>query len=121
MAELQDVNPGDVITSQRQNDITDYIHDGTHEINTQFIRVGSTITIDSNRNITTTGSIITTGSVNGVAGSFTGNMKINNINTGSLINLTSSGVAFFASDGTTKIAILDDNGNLGILGMVYQL
>jgi hypothetical protein len=52
MASLVDVSPGDIVTSARQNDINDYIQDGTHKINTLSVDIGGTETIDSSRNIT---------------------------------------------------------------------
>ena len=103
MGELADVSPGDIITSQRQNDITDYIQQATHEVNTQFLRIGSTIVIDSGSNISTAGSIITTGSVKGVTGSFTNNVYASNIisdgrdttfGTASFSDITSGGGSF---------------------------
>ena len=119
--ELADVSPGDIITSQRQNDITDFISDGTHEVNTLFLRIGSTIVIDSGSNISTAGSIITTGSVSAPVGSFSSRVDTGFIKTGSTINLTTGGLAFYANNGTTLIARLDDNGNFAILGNFYQL
>jgi hypothetical protein len=44
MGDLVDVFPGDLITAQRQNDINDYIHDGTHKINTLAIDIEGTAT-----------------------------------------------------------------------------
>ena len=50
MADLADVSPGDIITSARQNDITDYIHDGTHKLNTLSVDIGGSEAIDSSKN-----------------------------------------------------------------------
>lgn len=47
MARLADVSPGDLITSQRQNDINDYINDGTEYINTQYLQIGASTVINS--------------------------------------------------------------------------
>lgn len=38
-----------------------------------------------------------------------------------MVNRSSSGTTFYASDGTTVIAVLDDNGNLGVKGQIYTL
>ena len=47
MARLSDVSPGDLITSQRQNDINDYINDGVEWIKTADIQLVATDTVPS--------------------------------------------------------------------------
>ena len=42
MARLSDVSPGDLITSQRQNDINDYIQDGTEYVITSDLQLVAT-------------------------------------------------------------------------------
>ncbi len=51
MADLADVSNGDLITAARQNDINDYIHDGTHKLNTLSLEIQGTEVIDSSRNV----------------------------------------------------------------------
>jgi hypothetical protein len=49
MARLSDVSPGDIVTSVRQNDINDYINDGTEYVNTSYLNIGGVTTISSGR------------------------------------------------------------------------
>jgi hypothetical protein len=53
MGDLTDVVSYTKITAQRQNDINDYIHDGTHKLNTLSVDVGGTQVISSDRKVTT--------------------------------------------------------------------
>ena len=93
MADLADVSTGDIITASRQNDINDYIQDGTHKINTLSIDIGGTELVDSNRYVKPV----------------------------RVVAPSSAGIPFYASDGTTQTALLDDSGNLHILGRVISL
>ena len=49
MADLSDVSTGDLITAARQNDINDYIQDGTHKVNTLSLDLGGTEVISNAR------------------------------------------------------------------------
>lgn len=52
MADLVDVATNDIITASRQNDINDYIEDGTHKINTLSVDVGGVEVVTSSRALT---------------------------------------------------------------------
>lgn len=52
MADLVEVSTGDLITAERANSVKDYIHDGTHKLNTLSIEVGGVEIVDSSRNWT---------------------------------------------------------------------
>jgi len=93
MADLADVSTGDLITAGRQNLINDYVQDGTHKINTLSIDIGGTELVDSNRYVKPV----------------------------RVVAPDSGGILFYASNGTTKIAELDENGNLLLLGGVGSL
>ena len=54
MTRLSDVSTGDMITASRQNDINDYINDGTEYVNTLSLQIGATEVIDSSRNVKNT-------------------------------------------------------------------
>jgi len=113
MGDLADVSTGDVITAQRQNDINDYIHDGTHKINTLSIDVGGTEVIDSSRN-----ADVESVSIDGTEViSSDSEAKFPKI----LVSTGGGKILFYANDGTTKIAELDESGNFGIKGRVYSL
>jgi hypothetical protein len=120
MAELSDVNTGDIITAQRQNDINDYIHDGTHEINTKFIRLGSNIFVDVGSSIVNGNNAEFTGSVESDIGSFTDVECVGSVSSPIIRAINTDGMKFFSSSGS-HIATLDDNGNFLVLGRVLSL
>ena len=90
-------NVGDVIVVTDHNDILPYIETGTYRVNTSELCI---------QGVSSTISVITT----------TGTFK-----PVSIVNRDAGGLTFYASDGSTPIAVLDENGNLGIKGMVYTL
>ena len=51
MTRLSDISTGDLITSSRQNDINDYISDGTEYVNTSALQIGSTEVFSSSRDL----------------------------------------------------------------------
>ena len=61
MGDLVDVLPKDLITSQRQNDINDYIEDGTHKVNTLSLDIGGTEVITESRSISGIVNVTATG------------------------------------------------------------
>ena len=92
-APLIERSTGDVIPASDHNDVKDYIEDGTYRVNTLSLSVGGTEVIDANRYIKPV----------------------------RIVNESASGLLFYASDGTTKIAELDESGNLLLLGGVGSL
>ncbi len=93
MTDLQEVSTGDIITASKQNLVKDYIQDGTHKINTLSIDVGGTELVDSN-------------------------LYVKPVR---VVAPDSGGILFYASNGSTQIAKLDESGNLHILGRVISL
>jgi hypothetical protein len=93
MTDLSDVSPGDIITSARANLVNDYVEDGTHRVNTLSLEIVGTEIIDSD------------GYVKPIR----------------IINPDSNGTLIYNSAGDTLIAKIDDDGNLGIKGRVYQI
>ena len=91
---LVDRYTGDVIPASDHNDVKSYIEDGTYRVNTLSL------------NIEGVGEVI---SNNGYATPVRIQAK------------DSSGIQFYASNGTTKIGELDESGNLLILGRVLRL
>ncbi len=88
---------GDLIPAADHSDILPYIETGTYRVNTSELCI---------QGVSSTVSVIDT------AGYF---KPIR------IVNRDGGGLLFYASNGTTQIAILDENGNLGIKGMVYTL
>ena len=70
-----------------------HIEDGTYRVNTLSLNIGGDEIIDSNRYIKPV----------------------------RIVNESASGLIFYASDGITKIAELDESGNLLLLGGVGSL
>lgn len=92
-APLVDHVTGDVIAASHLNDVKLYIEDGTYRTNTLSLNIGGTEVISSSRNVKP--------------------VKI--------ISPDSGGILFYASDGVTLIARLDNNGNMALLGHSYNL
>ena len=92
-APLVDRSTGDVIPASDHNDVKSYIEDGTYRVNTLSLSIGGTEVIDS------------TGKVKPIQ----------------IVSPDSGGILFYASNGTTKIAELDESGNLLLLGGVGSL
>ena len=84
---------GDVIVVSDHNDVLSYLEDGTYRVNTLSLEVGSVEVIDANRYITP--------------------VRIKNPDAGGLL--------FYASNGTTQIAKIDESGNLHIKGRIISL
>ena len=61
MGDLVDVLSKDLITAQRQNDINDYIEDGTHKVNTLSLDIGGTEVITESRSISGIVNVTATG------------------------------------------------------------
>ena len=93
MGLLVDRSTGDVIPASDHNDTKDYVEDAVNRINTESLQVGGVEIISS-----------------------AGHVKPIRIQ-----NPDSNGTPFFASDGTTQIGLLDDNGNLSIKGQYLTL
>ena len=93
-APLVDRNTGDVIPASDHNDVKDYIEDGTYRVNTLSLSIQAV------------GEVITSGGyIKGVR----------------IQARDSGGIVFYASNGSTQIAAIDESGNLLILGRVLQL
>ena len=92
-APLVSRNTGDVIVVDDHNDILPYIEDGTYRVNTLSLSIGGTELVDSSLGVKP--------------------VKI--------IAPDSGGILFYASNGSTQIAKLDESGNLHILGRVISL
>lgn len=90
---LVDRATGDLIPADDHNDVKDIISDGVGTVNTLSLNIGGTEVISSTRHVTPV----------------------------RIIAPDSNGIYFYASDGTTQIARIDDNGNLYILGTVLSL
>ncbi len=83
MGDLVDVSAKELITAQRQNDINDYIEDGTHKVNTLSLDIGGTEVITAARSIS--------GIVNITAsGNLTVENSIFNLTTGKLIDINTT-------------------------------
>ncbi len=92
-APLVDRATGDVIPASDHNDVKDYLEDAQYRINTLALSIQGTEVISSS------------GYVKPVR----------------VVAPSSGGILFYASDGVTQIGLLDENGNLGIRGILYQL
>lgn len=92
-APLVDRSTGDIIPAADHNDVKDYIEDGTYRVNTLSLDIGGTEVITSSRYV-----------------------KPERI-----VAPSASGIIFYASDGITQTAVLDDSGNLGIVGRFYTI
>lgn len=92
-APLVDRVTGDLIPAADHNDVKDYIEDATYRVNTLSLSVGGTTVINSSRHVLP--------------------VRIQAPD--------SSGILFYASDGSTLVAKLDESGNLHILGRVISL
>jgi len=90
---LVDRSTGDIIPASDHNDVKDYIEDGTYRVNTLSLNISGDEIIDANRYVKPV----------------------------RIVNASASGLIFYASDGITKIAELDENGNLLLLGGVGSL
>ncbi len=90
---LVERSTGDVIPASDHNDVKDYIEDGTYRVNTLSLSIGGTEIIDSTR-------------------------KIKPVY---IIAPDAGGILFYASNGSTQTAKLDDDGNLHIKGRVISL
>ena len=84
---------GDIIDVSDHNDIRNYVELGTYRIDTLSLDIGGTEIIDSAR-------------------------KIKPVY---IIAPDAGGILFYASNGTTQIAKLDESGNLHIKGRVINL
>lgn len=83
---------GDVIPAADHNDVKDYIEDGMYRVNTKSL------------NIQGVGEVI---------GS-SGYMRPIRI-----VAPTSNGIYFYASNGTSTVAKIDENGNLYLKGAIF--
>ena len=92
-APLVDRNTGDIIPASDHNDVKDYIEYGTYRVNTLSLSIGGSEIIDSSR-------------------------KLKPVQ---IVAPDSNGILFYASNGTTQIAKIDESGNLHILGRVISL
>lgn len=92
-APLVERSTGDVIPASDHNDVKDYIEDGTYRVNTLSLNIGGTELVDSN-------------------------LYVKPVR---VVAPDAGGILFYASDGTTKIAELDESGNLLLLGGVGSL
>jgi len=91
---LVERHTGDIIPASDFNDVKSMIEDGTYRVNTLAL------------NIQGVGEVInSSGYIKGVR----------------IQARDSGGIVFYASNGTTQIAALDESGNLLIAGNVLQL
>lgn len=93
MGVLVERSTGDLIPADDNNFVKDYLVDAEEVINTAALQISGTEIISSTRNVKP--------------------VKI--------ISPDSGGILFYASDGVTLIARLDDSGSLGIKGHSYKL
>lgn len=93
MSYLEDHVVGDVITPQHLNLIKDMIDDGVATVNTLSLNIQGGEVINSSKHIKPV----------------------------RVLAPDTNGIQFFASDGITPIATLDENGNLFIKGSIGSL
>jgi hypothetical protein len=98
-APLTDKATGDLIEAGHPNDIKDYIEDGVYRLNAKAVCIQGVSSTEANAIITTAGYVAPV----------------------RIVSRGSGGLSFYASNGTTEIARLDESGNLFIKGRVLTL
>jgi len=91
---LVERSTGDVIPAADHNDVKDYIEDGTTRVNTLSL------------------------SIQGVGEVISSAGKVTPIH---VVSPGAGGILFYASNGTTLIARMDEDGGFAILGSQYSL
>jgi len=92
-APLVERSKGDTIPASDHNDVKDYIEDASYRVNTLALEINGVEIIDSN------------GYVKSVR----------------LQCPDSGGIPIYASDGSTQIGLIDNDGNLRLKGRVMRL
>ena len=92
-APLVDRSTGDIIPADDHNDVKSYLEDATYRVNTQSLSVGGASVITASRYVIPA----------------------------RLQSQDGSGIPIFASNGTTQIGLISDDGDLGLKGRVYKI